>query len=117
MTRKLIETLHSSAIFFDENKDMWRTTISVTEGGSVKRKHFSAKTEESLYNKLYDYYIGPGSLADIHGLWAEQRKQENLAAATLHLPAVGALNDSLQISSPTQGSSELCCLHKGKYLS
>ena len=83
MTKELVETMHKTAIFYDENKDMWRTTIILEEGGTRKRKHISAKTESSLYNKLYDHYIGPGTLEDIHFFWVKQRQQENLAAATL----------------------------------
>ena len=83
MTKKLVNSLHKAAIFYDENKKMWRTTIIIEKGGTKKRKHVSAKTEEGLYNKLYDHYVGPGTLEDIHALWAEQRKEEGLASATL----------------------------------
>ena len=83
MTKKLVDSLHKAAIFYDENKEMWRTTIIIEKGGTKKRKHVSAKTEEGLYNKLYDHYVGPGTLEDIHALWAEQRKEEGLASATL----------------------------------
>ena len=66
MTKKLVNSLHKAAIFYDENKKMWRTTIIIEKGGTKKRKHISAKTEEGLYNKLYDHYVGPGTLEDIH---------------------------------------------------
>ena len=84
MTKDLIESLHTSSIFYDENRQLWRTTVFTTmEGGEKNRKFLGAKTEEGLYRKLYDHYIGPGSLGDIHALWEEQRKQENLASTTL----------------------------------
>ena len=83
MISKLVDSLHNYAIIPPDAKNLWRTTIIVHEGGKQKRKDVYAKTKEELYQKLYDFYVGPGSLDEIHSLWAEQRKQESLAAATL----------------------------------
>lgn len=83
MTRTLVDSLHKKAIIPPGSKGLWRTTVIISENGKEKRKDIYAKTQDELYQKLYDFYIGPGSLEEIHDLWAKQRKKENLAAATL----------------------------------
>lgn len=85
MISKLVDSLHKYAITppAQDAKNLWRTTIMVFEGGKRKRKDVYGKTKEELFQKLYDFYVGPGTLDEIHTLWADQRKQESLAPATL----------------------------------
>ena len=83
MQSKLLDSIHTSSILPPNSRGMWRTTVYVTKGGKKTRRDICAKTKEALLNKLYDFYIGPGTLEDIHTLWAMQRKEENLASATL----------------------------------
>ena len=87
MTRELVDTMHKSSIFYVEDKQIWRTTVYVEpeegDGTKKKRRFISARTKSELYGKLYEFYIGPGTLADIHDKWTQQRSQENLAPKTL----------------------------------
>ena len=83
MQSKLLDSIHTSSILPPNSRGMWRTTVYVTKGGKKTRRDICAKTKEALLNKLYDFYVGPGTLEDIHTLWARQRKEENLATATL----------------------------------
>lgn len=87
MTRELVDTMHKSSIFYVEGKQIWRTTVYVEmeegDGAKKKRRFISARTKSELYDKLYEFYIGPGTLRDIHDKWTEQRRQENLAPKTL----------------------------------
>lgn len=87
MTRELVDTMHKSSIFYVEDKQIWRTTVYVEfeegDGTKKKRRFISARTKSELYDKLYEFYIGPGTFGDIHDKWTEQRSQENLAPKTL----------------------------------
>ena len=83
MQSKLLDSIHSASILPPNSRGMWRTTVYVTKGGKKKRRDICAKTKEALLDKLYDFYIGPGTLEEVHTLWAEQRKEENLASTTL----------------------------------
>ena len=88
MNKRLIDSMHKCSIFYIEDRKIWRTTIyvEVEEGGVTRkqRKFLSAKSKPELYEKLYEFYIGPGTLDDIHNRWVEdERSKESLAPKTL----------------------------------
>ena len=68
-----------------EIPSIWRTTVYAKDGdGNLKRKDIRSKTEKGLYHKLYDHYIGPGSLQEIFDSWHKHReKHEGLAYKTI----------------------------------
>ena len=84
MEKELVKSLHRNAIIPPGADKFWRTTIYVKgENGSLIRRNLRASTEEKLYGKLYNHYVGPGTLEQMYELWARYRKDhENLAAAT-----------------------------------
>lgn len=83
MTKELIDTIHKTSLYYVKDRNIWRTTVAVEEGGEQKRRYISAKTKNDLYEKLYEFYIGPGTLADIHNKWVAERKTEKLAPKTV----------------------------------
>ena len=63
MQKKLIDSMHKASIIPPKKDGLWRTTVYAKDGdGNLKRKDSRSKTEEGLYQKLYDHYVGPGSL-------------------------------------------------------
>lgn len=76
MQKKLIESMHKASIIPPKKDGLWRTTVYVKDGdGNLKRKDIRSKTEKGLYRKLYDHYIGPGSLQEIFDSWHKHREE------------------------------------------
>ena len=64
MTKKLVNSLHKAAIFYDENKKMWRTTIIIEKSrgdlpSGKKKNHPSRKHTDDLIVAAYPILLKP----------------------------------------------------------
>ena len=86
MMEKLIDSIHKAAITPPKEEGLyWRTTINVKDGdGKTKRLDVRCKTKQGLYAKLYDLYIGPGTLQKAFDDWHKHRgEHQGLAHKTI----------------------------------
>jgi len=84
MQEHLIKSIHKTAITppkpegerRTKDDEYWRTTVEVKDGdGKTKRKDVRCKTKPGLYTKLYNLYIGPGTLQEIFYSWHKHREE------------------------------------------